>query len=66
MKIIMLKTRYGSEDGFAVRLFHQNQEYEVADSLGAYFVRVGVAMNKEKDSRLRGNDKFILGEKNVT
>lgn len=43
MKIIMLQTRYGSEDGFTVRLFHQNQEYEVADSLGADFVRVGAA-----------------------
>ena len=39
----MLQTRYGSEDGFAVRCFKQNQEYEIADSLGVHFVRVGAA-----------------------
>jgi len=48
MKIIMLQTRYGSEDGFSVRLFRQNQEYEIAETLGAHFVRVGAAINKEK------------------
>lgn len=43
MKIIMLHTRYGSEDGFVVRRFLQGVEYEVADSLGAWFVQIGVA-----------------------
>ncbi len=46
MKILMLQTRYGSEDGFVVRRFTQNQEYEVADSLGVYFVRIGAAQSK--------------------
>jgi hypothetical protein len=51
MKIIMLQTRYGSEDGFAVRLFRKNQEYEIAETLGAHFVRVGagkIIKNQEK------------------
>jgi len=43
MHIIMLQTLYGSEDGFCVRLFQQNQEYEIADTLAAYFVRIGAA-----------------------
>ena len=41
----MFETRYGSEDGFVVRRFMQNQEYEIADSLGAYFMRSGVCKN---------------------
>jgi|CXWL01.1.fsa_nt_gi hypothetical protein len=43
MQIIMLQTRYGSEDGFVVRRFLQNHQYEMADSLAAYFIRLGVA-----------------------
>ncbi len=46
MTVIMLQTRYGSEDGFVVRRFLQNQEYEIADSLGEYFIRIGVAQIK--------------------
>lgn len=45
MKIIMLFTRYGSEDGFVVHRFLRDHQYEVADSLGVYFVRLGVAYN---------------------
>lgn len=57
MRIIMLQTRYGSEDGFVVRRFVKNQEYEMADSLAAYFIRHGLAAiitDKNMDSRLRG------------
>lgn len=43
MKITILVTCYGSEDGFVVRRFLQGAQYEVADSLGAYFIRLGVA-----------------------
>lgn len=43
MHIIMLHTRYGSEDGFVVHRFLQNHQYEIADSLGAYFIRLRVA-----------------------
>jgi hypothetical protein len=43
MKIIMLSTRYGSEDGFVVRRFLQNHQYEIADSLAAYFMQIGAA-----------------------
>jgi hypothetical protein len=57
MRIIMLQTRYGSEDGFVVRRFIKNQEYEIADSLAAYFIRHELAagiIDKNIDSRLRG------------
>ncbi len=43
MQILMLFTRYGSEDGFIVRRFLQNHQYEMADSLAAYFIRLGLA-----------------------
>lgn len=42
MQVLMLQTRYGSEDGFVVRRFLQNHQYEIANSLGAYFIRIGV------------------------
>lgn len=48
MKILMIQTRYGSEDGFVVRRFIENQEYEMADSLAAYFIRIGVAYHPVK------------------
>ncbi len=38
MKIIMTKTRYGSEDGFVVRLFLAGREYEMAETLAEYFI----------------------------
>jgi hypothetical protein len=43
MQIYMLFTRYGSENGFIVRRFLEKHHYEIADSLGLYFVRIGVA-----------------------
>jgi hypothetical protein len=44
MQVLMLQTRYGSEDGFVVRRFLQNHQYEIADSLGAYFINLGVSV----------------------
>jgi hypothetical protein len=43
MKIMMLQTRYGSEDGFIVRRFFKNHHYEISDSLASYFIWLGVA-----------------------
>ncbi|MEZ5691490.1 MAG: hypothetical protein R3D71_07490 [Rickettsiales bacterium] len=43
MTVIMLHTRYGSEDGFAVRLFIKNHKYEITDILAEYFIRRGFA-----------------------
>ena len=55
MHIIMLKTRYGSEDGFAVRRFLQNQEYEIADSLAIEFIRSGDARHSVDDEVVAQN-----------
>jgi hypothetical protein len=43
MKIKMLETRRGSEDGFIVKRFEKGQEYEVADALAQTFLREGHA-----------------------
>lgn len=39
MKITMKSTRKGSQDGFKIEAFLEGKEYNVADSLGAYFIR---------------------------
>jgi len=39
----MLKTCFGSEDGFSVRRFLKNYHYETADSLAVYFVGLSLA-----------------------
>lgn len=53
MKIIMLKTRYGSEDGFAVRLFLKGMEYEIASSLAIEFIRSGAAALAQTQERIQ-------------
>ena len=45
MKIRMLQTRGGTEDGFSVRQYQTGQEYEVTHSLGCYFTNLGFAEN---------------------
>lgn len=42
-KIIMLDSRYGSEDGFGVKSFKKGEKYEIADSLAAEFIHKGHA-----------------------
>ncbi len=39
MRVLMLFTRRGSEDGFVVRQFFEGQRYEMADGLARYFIR---------------------------
>ena len=43
MFIIMLQTRRGSEDGFAVRCFQKGCRYDVAESLARYFIHARIA-----------------------
>ncbi len=62
MKIIMLHTRYGSEDGFAVRLFLRGQEYEIADCLAAYFISKSCAKLSTDPVQPRGSQD-LYGEK---
>ena len=39
MRVLMLCTRRGSEDGSAVRLFHAGTCHDMADGLARYFLR---------------------------
>ncbi len=43
MKIKMLKTVCGSQDGFAVERFYKDEVYQVMNSLAASFIRNGAA-----------------------
>lgn len=43
MKIRMLETRRGSEDGLCVRCFEAGGTYDVADSLARAFLAAGCA-----------------------
>jgi len=47
MRIAMLETRRGSEDGFVVRRFEQGRIYDVADMLARTFIRAGWALEYE-------------------
>lgn len=44
MKITMLSTRYGSEDGFVVNKFERGQSYDVAHTLAARLINRGHAI----------------------
>ena len=44
MHIKMLETRRGTEDGFTVRQFIRDQEYDVSDSLAHAFFAAGFAV----------------------
>ncbi len=63
MQIIMLQTRYGSEDGFVVRRFFKNYQYKISDSLAAYFISLGLAKsltnmeNTMSNNRSRGLER---------
>lgn len=43
MKIRMLETRRGSEDGFAVRCYLMGRQYDMADGLARAFLAAGCA-----------------------
>ncbi len=55
MQVIMLSSRYGSEDGFAVRLFQKNQKYEIADWLGAHFISLRMAKSLYYQEKIMSN-----------
>lgn len=43
MLIKMLQTRRGSEDAFSVKVYEKGKEYNVAATMGCYFIRKGWA-----------------------
>lgn len=44
MRIRMLETRRGSEDGFCIRLYEKGKEYEVGNLLAYTFITSGFAV----------------------
>lgn len=44
MKLYMLETRRGTEDGFTVKRFMRGQTYEIAPDLARAFLAAGWAM----------------------
>jgi hypothetical protein len=49
MKIKMVETRRGSEDGFEVRQYQKGQAYDVAHTLATQFLNRGWAYNMEEE-----------------
>lgn len=47
MKILMLETRRGSEDGHIPRPFKAGEIYDIAHTLAAAFINVGWAVKME-------------------
>lgn len=47
MKIVMLGSRFGSEDGRGVKMFERGKEYDVADTLARHFVCEGYAVESK-------------------
>jgi hypothetical protein len=58
MKIKMVETHRGSEDGFNSKRFEKNREYEVADALARQFVRNGWAVPQSAPATL---ESTLLG-----
>lgn len=44
LRVMMLETRRGSEDGFVVRRYFQGKVYDLSMELGVYFLRKGWAL----------------------
>ena len=49
MQIIMLETRRGCEDGFTVRHYEQDKQYDMADSEARRFIMKGWAKEVQKE-----------------
>ncbi len=50
MQIQMRETRFGSEDGRTAQQYQKNEVYNVADSLGQWFVRQGTALKIDQNT----------------
>jgi hypothetical protein len=47
MKLFMLCSRFGSEDGHRVTFFKRGQHYDRADTLARYFISEGYAVESK-------------------
>ena len=60
MKIKMLKSQSGSNDGIEVRLYEEGQQYDVGEDLGNVFLKMKVCeIIKEEDIEKK---KKMVGE----
>ena len=50
MKIKMLQSRKGTEDGFIVKQFNEDKTYDVQENLGRYFVAEGWAIQIKENT----------------
>jgi hypothetical protein len=57
MKIIMLRTAPGSEDGIRVQSYAEGQTYEVGEALGRAFCDSGAARLVEDDKPTAGTKR---------
>lgn len=48
MKLLMLQTRYGVEDGFTLRRYHKGKVYDVSGFLGHRFINKGWGKKHEE------------------
>ena len=60
MRILMLETRRGSEDGFIVRRFDAGQTYELAQMLARRFIRRGWAIEHPQSTVQRSDNERTL------
>lgn len=51
MRVKMLETRRGTEDGYTIRKYYRNEEYEMSDSLARAFLAAGFAVRVLPDNR---------------
>jgi len=51
-KIYMLSTQRGSEDGFAVKRYHEAKHYDMPHTLGAHFINQGWAIEIPEEDYL--------------
>ncbi len=51
MRLRMLETRRGTEDGRVVRQFMAGETYDIADSLARAFLAAGFAIRSQEDRK---------------
>lgn len=49
MKILMLETHRGCEDGFHARRYHKGKTYDISSTLACAFVNNGWAVTVERE-----------------
>ncbi len=56
MRIRMLETRRGTEDGFTIKQYNSGEEYDVRDHLALAFLAAGFAIPIKKSKKKKSGD----------